>query len=120
VYSGNRNAMGSCETPKYGVKSGEHIANAPRRVVCDVCSRRKCLQSGALKDQVITLGKGALKSRAQRAYHRDVENVQRRAVQRDPGYAMLQAQMDSFVFAWHICPQESPEREKRLVFYQRP
>ena len=101
VHGSDFQAVGGGEPAKDGVKRGEHFLDALRSVIGDFRSAGESLGTRALENHEITFRKGAFQRRIKRLHHRNVENVERRAVQRDPRRAIFEPQLNRFVADGH-------------------
>ena len=101
VHSGNGQAIGRGQTAKDRMKRRKHFLHTPGSVIGNVGARAKCFHARALENHEIAFRQGALKRCVERFHHRDVENVQRHAIERDPSAALLDAQLNGFVMSSH-------------------
>src|ERR1700687_2212539 len=100
---GDFQAVRGGESAKDSMKRREHFLDALGSVVGDFRSGGESLGTCALKNHKITFGKSAFQCRIERLHHRNVENVERRAVQCNPRRAMFEPQLNRFVADGHDC-----------------
>src|SRR2546429_1033287 len=92
----NGQALGGGQAAKHGMKRGEHFADTLGGVIGNIGARAKCSNASALKNHRIGFRQRAFERRVKRLHHGDVQNVQRRAVERDPRPAVLDVQPNRF------------------------
>src|ERR1700694_3679004 len=100
---GDSQAIRGGESAKDTVKRGEHFLDALGSVIGDFRSGGESLGTRALKNHEITFGKSALQHRIKRLHHRNVESIERRAVERNPRRAMFEPQLNGLVAGGHDC-----------------
>jgi len=96
VNHGDFHAIRVRKTAEYSMNRGQHFPDAPGDMVGYVSAGGKRLGPRALKHQEIALGQNALQRRIQRPHHWNIENIQRRTIQRDPRGALFNFCLDRF------------------------
>src|ERR1700674_3358606 len=115
MYGGNFQAISFRKPAKNGVECREHFADALRSVIRDLRASGKSFGARALKNDEIRFREGALQRRIQSFHHSNVQNIERWAVQRDPGRTALDTNRNGLAGVGHnrgkarvkefICPE---------------
>src|SRR2546421_5683032 len=100
---GDFQAAGGGEPAKDSMKRGEHFLNALRSMIRDLRPSGKGFLTRAPKNHEITFGKSAFQHRIKRLHHRNVENVEWRAIERNPRRSMFEPKLNRFVAGGHDC-----------------
>jgi hypothetical protein len=87
-------ALDAGQATKDGVKRREYFADAVRDVIRNLRARRKTLWAVSLENEEIGVWQRLIEGGVQLPHHFDVENIERRTVQRDPCRASLDASVN--------------------------